>query len=73
MEDTRTRVEKDTSAIWTVFLKLRIVQYIVTHITIARQRLGMSNPEVTLSAIEWHPLLDKEPIKMLLYQYAARN
>jgi hypothetical protein len=35
---------------------------IVTHMSIAKQRLGKHIPEVTLSTIEEHPLLGKGPI-----------
>jgi hypothetical protein len=35
---------------------------IVTHMSIARQRLGKNIPEVKISTIEEHPLLGKEPI-----------
>jgi hypothetical protein len=34
----------------------------VTHMNIARQRLGKHIPEVTLSIIEGHPLLGNGPI-----------
>jgi hypothetical protein len=37
--------------------------YIVTHMTIARQRLGKNIPAVTVSTIlEGHPLLSNESI-----------
>jgi hypothetical protein len=45
---------------------LLCLEDIVTHMTIARQRLGKDIPEVTLSIIEVHPLLGNEPINTLL-------
>jgi hypothetical protein len=40
-----------------------ILYNIVTHMPLARQRLGKHIPEVTLSTTEGHPLLGKGPIK----------
>jgi hypothetical protein len=48
-----------------------LVESVVTHMLIARQRLGKHIPEVTLSTIEGHPLLGNGPINTHYLQQAG--